>query len=195
MVKETNSNGLGGLSFGEFPADRRSPFGTARKMEKGIPVNPFLEDLKDLFETVKGKGNLPNELAQLIEGWKSTARVKELLKFGFNYHETGSVHDALARMVPNAKTERVAIQSGKGTVDGDIFGIIGRRHLAGDRVVFDCVVATDYGLQLATMSNVPGTGLKFAFRKGFELGKPTERTIEDVVVPQCRTKKYNSRKS
>lgn len=155
-----------------------------KKVKEGVKVNPFQEDLKDLFDLAKDNPAFATALPELIRDWKGTARVKELLQFGLNYHSLGSMREAVLLWSPQVKTEVVDIRLRSGSVQGDLFGIIGRRELGNDKAVFDCVVATDDGFSLVSMMRQGADSeLRFAFHRGFTPGKSHERTIEEAVRP------------
>lgn len=162
----------------------------AKKGNESIKVNPFQEDLKDLFDLTKNNPAFATSLPDLIGDWKGTARVKELLQFGLNYHSLGSLREAVLLWSPQVKTESVDIRFRSGSVKGDLFGIIGRRELGKDKAVFDCVVATDDGYTLVSMMRQDAdSDLRFVFHKGFTPGTPKERTIEEAVRPLSKGSK------
>lgn len=187
MVKERGSFGLGALPFGKFPGDGHSPFGKVRKSEGGIRVDPFRENLKDLFDLPLASNSYAESLPDLIKSRFVTARVRELLQFGHNFHELGTVRDAVQKYNPKMNTETVSIKTQDGEFMGELFGIVERRVLGNNRVVFDCVVTTDYGFALATMMKRKSDDeLRFVLRKEFTPGTPLERTVEEIIVPFCK---------
>lgn len=176
------------MKMAEFPGTQVGPFGRAKSENKGVEVNPFMEDLADLLASFPKGASFSKDIENLVLNWQGTARVRELVQFGANYHRMGSVVDAVEQMWSSIKTTPVEIRHPTGSTEGDVFGIIGRRMIAGKRPVLDCVMATDYGFTLATMMQSAEGELRFVARKGFVPGKPAERTIEEAVVPLCKRK-------
>lgn len=178
------------FGMGDFPGARSNPFGDIKKLEKGIPVNPFMEDLKDLFSFETLTHDFPTGLQELVANWKSTDRAKKVLQFGADFHQGGSLKAALGKVAPNYIPVEIIVEDGKQAVIAGLYGIIGRRltHLPTRNLttaIFDCVVDTDEGLTLATMRLIDET-IQFRFHRGFKPNHPRERSIEDVVIPACK---------
>lgn len=187
MVKERGTFGLGALGFGKFPGDGHHPFGKYRKAEGGVRVDPFRENLKDLFDLPEISNGFVESLPELMQRNFFTARVRELLRFGHNFHELGSVRDAVQKYDPKMNTETISIKTPDGEFMGELFGIVDRRVIGNNRVVFDCVVTTDYGFALATMMKRKSDDeLRFVLRKEFTPSIPPERTVEETIVPFCK---------
>jgi len=172
------------FGMGDFPGARSNPFGGTSKLENGVRVDPFEEDLLDLTSTFEGVGPFQDVIGQIVNDWKGTARVRELLKFGANYHEFGGVREALMKFDENIEVRTVSVQGKRKVIQGDLMGIINRRSIE-EKTFFDCVVITDEGPTLVTLRRVED-GLLYRFRNGFAPSQTHKRTIEEVVIPACK---------
>lgn len=183
-VKKSSDSASARWGMADFPGARPNFFGGTSKLEKGVRVDPFEQDLLELTGTFEGVGPFQDVIGQIVNDWQGTARVRELLKFGANYHELGSVREALMKFEEKTEIRTVSVQGKHEVFQGDLMGIINRRAV-GPKTFFDCVVITDEGPTLVTLRRVED-GLSYRFRTGFAPRQPHERTIEETVIPACK---------